>query len=594
MPFDAGMTAAAVYELNNKIIGARIEKIYQPEKDEVIFLLKREKQIYKLLLCVRSSSSRIGLTNRDFCNPASAPMFCMLLRKHLSGAHVLSVSQLGFERAVRIDFSAYDELGFVSKKSIIVEITGRYTNIILCNEAETVISALRLSDIMSNDKRKLICGYKYEPLPLPENRESPLGVSKESFFKRLDLYTECNGGQFPADKYLVSSYAGISPLLAREIVYRSSKSTDTYISLIDKEKLYFHFSKIYGAVEQNSFTPYLLADKSGKVLDFSFCEIFQYEQKAFLSTLSSFAELFDTFFEKKDQTERIKQNAQDILKLLSNASARISKKTELQRADLAECDNMTYYKTSADLLTAYLYMLKKGQKSAVLYDYTTEKEIEIPLDETLTPAQNAQKYYKKYNKYKTAKVMLEKQIELSNEEQKYIDSVFESLTKATSENDLAEIRDELNISGYGKKLASLSKTAQKKAARAKSKKSFDVMKFRTTDGYEVLCGKNNLQNDHITANADKSDYWFHIKGYSGSHVIMKCKGEEPPAQSFTQCAMIAAFYSGAKDAQNVTVDYTRAKNVKKPSGAKPGFVIYDKFYSAVVTPDEEIIKSLKA
>jgi predicted ribosome quality control (RQC) complex YloA/Tae2 family protein len=313
----------------------------------------------------------------------------------------------------------------------------------------------------------------------------------------------------------------------------------------------------------------------------------------------SFSELLDTYYGQRDLRDRIRQKSQDILRLLTNASSRINKKAELQREDLAACEQKDKFKNYGDLITANIYMLKKGMTTAKVIDYSDENmpEVEIELEINLTPAQNAQKYYKKYNKMKSAEENLALQLEQSEKELLYIDTVFESLTKAQNERDLEEIRDELRSGGYGKKLESLSKRTSKNQAKKNFKKnsakSYNPMVFVTSGGYRVLCGKNNLQNDYITMTlAGKNDYWFHTKNMPGSHTVMFCGEEEPDARDFTECAMIAAYYSGGRKIPNVAVDYTKVRNIKKPSGAKPGFVVYDTNYSAYVTADEQTVLSL--
>jgi predicted ribosome quality control (RQC) complex YloA/Tae2 family protein len=600
MPFDAGLTAAITKELKEKLVGAKIEKIQQPERDELIIAVKNGRESGKLLLSAKAGSARLSMTKLEKENPKTPPMFCMLMRKHLSGGLISDIKQLGFERAVEIKISTYNELGFPTEKYLILETTGRYSNIIFCDSDKKVVSALRLSELASDEKRKLLCGFRYEPLPLPENRISPIGVSKEEFLKKLISYVDTFGGEILCDKYLLSSYAGLSPLIAREITYRTVKNTSCSLAKIIadglSENFYLHFSSIYSAVENGRFCPYIIKDREGKAIEFSFCEILQYETASSVSVCEDFSELLDFFYGERDLRDRIKQKAQDIFRLLSNAESRISKKAELQREDIAACSEKEKYKNFGDLITANMYMLKKGMTKAKVIDYTDENmpEVEIDLEINLTPSQNAQKYYKKYNKMKSAQENLALQLEISARELEYIDTIFESLTKAQNEKDLEEIREELRSAGYGKRLESLtSKSHAKKLAKQKMKKQYSPLEFVTSGGYKVLCGKNNLQNDYITTVvAEKNDYWFHVKNMPGSHVVMFCNGEEPDALDFTESAMIAAYYSSGRKIPNVAVDYTKVRNIKKPSGSKPGFVVYETNYSAYVTAYEETVKKL--
>lgn len=602
MPFDAGVTAAVVAELKTRAVGAKIEKIQQPERDEIILSLKNGKAGGKLLLSAKASSARLGMTELEKENPLAAPMFCMLLRKHLSGGVISDIRQLGFERAVEIAVHTYNELGFPTEKYLIFETTGRYSNLVFCDCDHKIVSALRLSELSGSEKRKLLCGFTYEPLPLPEKKISPLELTKEHFLARISEFSSQNGAEYPCDKYLLSSYAGLSPLIAREITYRTAGTTDATIAYLCEKKLlsnlYLNFESICAPLEKGQFSPTLLKSRDGEVLEFSFCKILQYGADAVETSFDSISALLDHAYGARDKRDRIRQKAQDILKLLSAAAARIRKKEELQRADLAACAEKERYKKSGDLITANMYLLKKGMTKATVIDYEDEAmpEREIELEINLTPSQNAARYYKKYNKLKSAQENLQKQLELSRAELDYIDTIFESLTKAQNEKDLEEIREELRAGGYGKKLDSLtrSNTKAKKTGRERMKKTYAPMEFVTDGGYRVLCGKNNLQNDYVTTVlGGKTDYWFHVKGMAGSHAVMLCNGEEPDALDFTQCAMIAAYYSSGRKIPNVAVDYTKLRNIRKPSGAKPGFVVYETNYSAYVTADEETVLRLQ-
>lgn len=602
MPFDASITAAVSAEIASVATGARIDKIYQPEKDIVILSLKCSGTNKKLLLSAASGMSRFGFTEAERENPAVPPMFCMLLRKHLVGGHIMYVRQLGFERAVEIGISSHDEMGFKSEKSLVVEIMGTYSNIILLDEKRSVLAAIRYVDLSVKAKRQILPGFPYELPPMQEGKLETLEVTREMFLEKLSQDISEGFGETSVDKYLIFRYRGVSPLIAREISYRATKQTVYRLADVDREKLWFHFNEIYGKVREGVFLPHILYDKDKKPLEYAFCEIRQYGLAAICVKCSSFGEMLDRFCYEKDRNESIKRKGQDILRLLSAASARITKKLALQEKDLAECAGRDKLKLYGDLITAYMYMLKKGDSVARLVDYNelsedgSGTEIEVPLEINLTPSQNAQKYYKLYSKAKTREIQLTAQIKSGREELEYIDTIFESLTKAEGEKDIAEIREELAISGYGKKLSAMfgSNSKNKNARRAKMKKTYDLLEFRTSGGYRVLCGKNNLQNDYLTTElADKFDMWFHVKGMPGSHTVMLCGKDEPSAEDYTQAAMIAAYYSNGKDMPGVPVDYTRVKNVKKPSGAKPGYVIYETNFTAYVTADEEAVMRLR-
>ena len=596
MPFDAGVMAAVVKQLNDTVIGSRVEKIYQPERDEIILSLRTKTESKRLLMSAVPGASRVGFCAATRENPMQPPMFCMLLRKHLSGSHILEVKQIGFDRAVEIKFSGTDEMGYNSVKYLVCEIMGTYSNVIFLDENKKIIAVLHPISLSTTNKRQVLVGFTYENPPSQEGKIDAVDVCKEDFIDDINKTLESNTNP-SADKYLISKYAGLSPLVAREIVYRASKSTNERLENVDAEKMWYYFDTFYSGVREGKFSPCLVSDTKSKVIDFSFCKILQYSTQGVVTDFDDVSALLDEFYFEKDNQERIKHRGQDVLRLLTNASNRISKKIALQRESLAESANRDEYKRIGDIITANIYLLKKGMTKVKLVDYYDENtpEVEVTLDERMTPSQNAQNYYKKYNKAKSATIMLTQQIEAAQKELEYIDTVFDSLTKADTEQDLDQIRQELSQGGYGKTLDNLRKSMSKfkKDIKNGAKKDYKPLKFVTSGGYEVLCGKNNLQNDYITTQiSSKDDYWFHIKNAPGSHVLMRCGKDEPDAKDFTECAMIAAYYSSQKELPQAPVDYTRIRNVKKPSGSKPGFVIYETNYTCYVTADAENVKNM--
>ena len=597
MPFDAGVMYAVVSQLKESAVGSRIEKVYQPERDEIVLLLRSKNGSRKLLLSASAGCSRVGYINADRENPAVPPMFCMLLRKHLTGGYITGVRQIGFDRAMEIALVSSDELGYSSEKYLICEIMGTYSNVILLDKDKHVMSVLHPVSLGADNKRQVLPGFLYEnPDPQPGKINVP-DVTKE-IFERIVQNDINSSVSMAADKYLVSHFAGLSPLTAREIVYRAAKSTSAPLNLCEAEKLWFYFSAIYSELLQNGkYSPCLISDKNGKVIDFSFCEIRQYAADCVVKKYDDISEMLDVFYEEKDRLQSIRRRGQDILRLLTNASQRIAKKTELQLASLEESKQAEKWKLYGDLVTANIYLLKKGMTDVTLVNYFDEAmpEIRIKLNERYTPAQNAQAFYKKYNKAKSAGVMCLKQLEESKAENAYIETVFDSLAKAENESDLAEVRAELAMSGYGKKLDNMRRSHGVGKDRQKLKKNPKPLHFVTSDGFDVYCGKNNIQNDYVTTKlADKNDYWFHVKNAAGSHVVLKCGDTEPPAQSFTECAKIALYYSSERENPQTAVDYTKARYVKKPSVAKPGFVIYKKNYTAYVTADKSEVQKLSA
>lgn len=597
MPFDAGVMAAVVKQLEIQVVGARIDKIYQPDRDEVMLGLRVQNGNKRLLLSACAGNSRAGFCNAERENPATPPMFCMLLRKHLSGGHILSVKQIGFDRALEMKIGATDDMGFATERYLICEIMGTYSNVIFLDENRRILSVIHPVSLSASNKRQVLCGFEYEDPPKQEGKINALDVTEKIFAERCKNALDF-GNAPAADKFLIANFAGLSPLIAREITYRASGNTSTPLGNVDIQRLWFNFSKIYTDVKNGVFSPCLIKNTDGKVMDFSFCEIRQYATLAVTKPYDDISELLDVFYSERDKNEHIKRRGQDVLRLLANAESRIKKKTALQRESLAECENRGTWKKYADLITANMYALKKGMKSAELIDYEDENmpTVSVPLDERLTPSQNAQKYYKKYAKAKSALVMLNEQIEESARELSYIDTVFESLAKAENENDFAQIRTELSMTGYGRKLENMRKSGNKskKDYRQNMKKDYKPMRFMTSGGYEVLCGKNNLQNDYVTTVlASKDDYWFHVKNAPGSHVVMRCGKDEPDAKDFTECAKIAVLYSSQKETPNAAVDYTRVRHVKKPSGSKPGFVVYDTNFTAFATADKDLADTLR-
>lgn len=581
MAFDACFMYAVANELNRNISGARVEKIQQPEKDELVMILHRERESIKLSVSAGANNPRINITNIVKENPKSAPMFCMLLRKYLIGSKILTVTQLKFERVLEIKFEAYDELGILSNKYLIVEIMGKYSNIIFCDINKKIIGAIKVIDFSTSQKRQILPGMQYE-LPPSQNKYNPLEITEEDFnkiYKKNDI--------IPSEKFITDNFMGISALTAREIVYRAEKNYNG--------NLWNSFYGIINKLRNNEFLPVLIYDKNEIPVEYSFMNIAQYGNTAQIRVMDSFGQLIDEFYGLREKSERLKQRSNDIIRLISNIKSRLLKKIALQESDLRSCADKEKYKLYGDLIISNIYKLERGMKKAKLTNYYSEnndniEKTEVILDECLTPAQNAQRYYKRYNKAKSAERELTNQLKLAKAELDYIHSVEESLTRAETEADINEIRRELYESGY----ASRMKDFNKNPAVKQKNISVKPLEFRTDGGFRILCGKNNNQNDYITTKtASRSDYWFHVKNAPGSHVILFCDGKEPSESDLAQAAVIAAYYSQLRESKNIPVDYTHVRNVKKPNGAKPGFVIYTSNKTAYITPDINTINRLK-
>ncbi len=585
MAFDAGMLAASVAEIDRRTTSYRVDRISQPSRDEVVLTLHGRGENCRLLINAGPNSPRIGISHTAADNPDKPPVFCLLLRKHLLGARLSEVKQQGFERAAELTFAARDEMGFSCTRILIAEVMGKYSNLILCDGDRKIISALKIVDFTTSSKRQVLPGMTYE-IPPAQDKLNPLESDRETFMKAFFAFPP----ERTAEKFICATYLGISATTAREIAFRATRHTDTPLSYCDPETLFTEFSKVVGMIKSREFMPTLVT-LEGRPAEYSFMPLLQYGDAA-TKSFDSVGELLDTFFSERDREQRTRQRASDLLRLMTNAEARISKKLAAQRSELDECAKGASYREIGDLITANIYRLRRGDREVTLTDYSRQNEdgsfpeVRVELDSRLTPAANAQRYYKKYAKSKTAQTELTKQIKLGEAELEYIYSVFDALTHAETVADLSEIRDELYRSGYALKMRS--------HAVSKKPPKPTVAKFLTSGGYTVYCGKNNLQNEYVTFRlAEKTDWWFHAKGTQGSHVLLASRGEEPDVKDFTEAAMIAAYYSRAGEGASVEVDYMKAGNVKKPANGKPGLVIYHSNWSCTVTPDAEKIQKMR-
>ncbi len=581
MAFDAGMVAALANELNTKLAGARVDKIQQPEKEEIVLTLRADRDNVRLSLSCVANTPRINITDITKENPANAPMFCMLLRKHLTGGRVLSVTQYGFERLIEVCFECRDEMGFLCEKYLIIEIMGKYSNIIFCDGDKKILSSVKTVDFTTSSKRQILTGMKYE-YPPTQNKYSPFDIDEDTFKK---IYSSADA-KIEIYRFIIDNFMGISMLVAKELSYRATGRIDAYLSECTSDDIYRILSDFVSLINNKDFAPVIIKDGETP-LEFSFMPIIQYEGTFSVYKCDSFSQLIDEFFVKKEKAHHIKQMSSDLLRFLTNNENRITKKIAIHKSEMLDAEKNLKNKALGDVITANIYMLKRGDTKVKLFDYSEEVPVEreIILDSKLSPSQNAQRYYKKYNKAKKAIEMLETQLKSDENELVYIRSVLDALSRVENENDIEEIKNELRESGYGVKT---------KGKFSKNSHKSVPMKFCTTNGYTVLCGKNNIQNDMLTfKTASKLDFWFHVKNLAGSHVVMICDGEEPPKVDFTEAAVIAATHSKAEKGQNVAVDYTQIKNIKKIPSAKLGLVIYSTNWTAYVTPDEKLCEKLR-
>ena len=579
MAFDAAMLRCIANEISS-IGECKVEKVYQPAVDEIVLLLHTREKNLRLLINAGSSCPRINFTSTQAENPQKAPMLCMLLRKHLGGAKLIGAQCIGFERVCELEFDAYDEMGFKSKKYLICEIMGKYSNVILTDSQKRILALLKTVDFSVSVQRQLLVGMTYE-LPPAQDKLDTNCLTEGEFATAFEKAPD----GMKIDKFITGSFSGIALSTARQVAYKATGDIDAVLENVKLSTLSRVFFEIIDAVRQNKAKPYLVTNEGGEPVEFSYTPLEFYGKGYECVELESFGALVDAYFTKKGKNERIRQKSGDIFRLLTNAESRILKKLSRQNDELLDCEKAEEYRIIADLITANLYAIKRGEERVELINYYDEAcpMIAITLDSRLSPSQNAQLYYKKYNKLKKAKIELNKQIEIGQNELKYIETVFDALTKADGESDLMQIRDELYHSGYASRMKNYS---------AVKSHAPQPLKFKTSGGYTVLCGKNNTQNDYITTKlAEKTDWWFHVKNMPGSHVLMQCK-EEPGEVDFTEAAEIAAYYSKA-EGNNIAVDYTNAKHVKKPAGSKPGYVIYHVNWTAYVTPNEKKIKEMQ-
>ncbi|MGN0181572.1 MAG: NFACT family protein [Candidatus Ornithomonoglobus sp.] len=573
MALDAVAIRAITEELRC-LEGGRIDKIAQPERDEIMIHVRTREEHYKLVVSASSAHPRLHLTEGSKKNPQTAPLFCMLLRKHIGSGRIISVEQSGFERIVKISVESYDELGDLTTKQLIVEIMGRYSNIILINSENRIIDAIKHIDESVSSVREILPGGLYEAPPEQDKKaliDFDMG-SMLSFDKPVK-----------ADRALISMIAGISPLTARELVYSVFKTTDVNAESINTNKaaeLKLAVLRLAEKVRNGDFRPCMITDKNtGKIIEFSATDIKQYEALAEVEYYDSMNSLVDSFYYKRDMHDRMRQKSADVIKLLNNHAERTAKKISILERTIKDAQKLDQYRVYGDILTANIYRIEEGMKELEAENfYEPGSTVRIALDPSLSPAKNAQRWYKKYNKSKTALTEAAKQLEAARTDLEYIESTLAMAENAETVEDITAIRNELAEQGYIQRKTNGGK--KKKAAASKP------MHFVSSDGFDIYVGRNNTQNDYLTLRyANNADWWFHTKDIHGSHTVIKLGlDKEVPKRTILEAAQLAAYYSKARESAQVPVDYTVIKNVHKPNGAKPGMVIYDSYNTVYVKP----------
>jgi len=587
MPLDGLTLHAAAHELNTLLAGGKIDKIGQAENDEILLSIRSNQKNYKLLMSANSSNPRIYLVKEyKKENPMKAPMFLMILRKHIGGGRIVSVSQNGFDRSITIQIEAYDEMRVLREKLLIIEMMGKHSNIILVDtQTNKVIDSIKRVSLLMSSVREVLPNREFI-LPPEQNKKNPLiNMSLEEFISLL------KSKDMSVFKAIYGNFEGVSPVIAKEICFRSSIdfSLSTHeLTDFNFETLKNHFDKLFNDVSNNDLYPNIILDKRLHTpVEFSSVSL-THMQDYKIESGESISEICEQYFALKDLHERIHQRSSGLKKSIQIKLDRVKSKLEKQTEELSTAYELDKYSKTGELLKANIYMLSKGMKEVTLLDYFEENapQITIPLDEHLTPSENIQASYKKYNKSKSRIKELGSQIEHTRSEMEYLDNVMVSINNCTSLDSIEEIKEELVKEGY----YSFSKTEGKKN---KKEKSSEPMEFIASDGTRIFVGKNNTQNDRLTLKMSRpDDVWLHTKNIPGSHVIIKQNLDDVSEEALYEAAKLAAYYSKARASSQVPVDYAPRKNVKKPNGAKPGMVIYDDYGTIYVTPDEALVYKL--
>ncbi len=581
MSFDGFVTYGISRELSSCLVGGKVNQVYQPERDEIILNIRTFEKNYKLLISASASNARLHLTETKKENPMTAPLFCMILRKHLCGGKILGIKQEGFDRVLKIEIESYTELGDLTVKTLVVEIMSRHSNIILVDCDGKIIDSVKHIDLTVSAVRQVLPGFPYE-LPPQQNKLNPMECGIAEIEEALKNVPKDSS----ADKALVGIFLGMSPLVSREILHRFCGETRKMLSELELTAYAFSIYGFFRNIKNDNFSPSVVLGEDKKPIAFSCVKLTQYEGNT-IRDLESISCALDDFYLTRGLMEHINQRSAHIVKIINNNIDRCRRKIAIHKENIEKSKNRDKYKMYGDLLTANMYRMENGAERIEVENYYAVPSvmIEIPLKAELSPSGNAQRYYKLYTKAKNAEEHSLKQVKEAEEELYYLETVLESVEKTESATDIAEIKEELSEQGYTPKIK----------RKTKSNKKSAPMEFVSSDGYTILVGRNNRQNDELTIKmAYSTDIWLHTKIIPGSHTIIRTKGERDiPKRTILEAARLAAYFSKAKNSTQVPVDFVTVKNVKKPSGAKPGLVIYDNYNTVYVTPDEELAEKLK-
>lgn len=578
MAFDGITIACITKELNDSLIGGRIYKIAQPENDALLITVRRGKEQYRLFLSASASLPLVYLTPDNLTSPMTAPNFCMLLRKHLQNGRIVSVTQPDLERSIRIGIEHLNELGDLCRKSLIIEVMGKHSNLIFCDDTDTIIDSIKHVSGMVSSVREVLPGRPYF-IPQTQEKLDPLTVNNDGFL------TAVTSKAMPAFKSLYMSFTGISPVIAHEICHRANVDADKpsqALEASEQERLRQAFDAMMRSVREGCFSPQIVYE-NGTPKEYSALPLTSYpdsQRKAY----DSVSALLHDYYAEKDTVTRIRQKSADLRHIVQTALERNVKKYDLQLRQIADTEKRDTYKIYGELLNTYGYNVTPGSKTMEAVNYYTGESVTVPLDPQLSPSENAKKYFEKYGKLKRTYEALSELTKQVKSEIDHLESVSASLDIALKEEDLVQIREELIESGY----------IRRKGGAKKIKITSKPFHYVSSDGYDIYVGKNNYQNDELTFRfANGGDWWFHAKGMPGSHVIVKVDKEgEVPDRTFEEAGKLAAFYSKAKGQQKIEIDYTLKKNVKKPGGGAPGFVVYYTNYSLVIDSDISGIRKI--
>ena len=578
MAFDGITIANIVHDLNQTILGGKINKIAQPENDELILTIKNNRTQYRLFLSASASLPLIYLTGNNKPGPLTAPNFCMLLRKHIGSGKIISITQPGMERVIRFEIEHLNEMGDLCTKYLIVEIMGKHSNIIFTNDNEQIIDSIKHVSAHMSSVREVLPGRPYF-IPATQAKADPFELTADILCEQI------LNKPAPTAKAIYTSVTGISPLIAEEICYRAGIDggvpTDG-LSSLEKLHLAHTFLRIMEDIRQGMFEPNIVY-KGKEPVEFASLKLTQYQDLS-VTEFSSISELLETYYAEKNIVTKIRQKSVDLRKIVQTSLERNVKKYQLQQKQMKDTEKKDKYRIWGELINTYGYGLEPGIKSFEALNYYTNETVNIPLDPTLTPQENAKKYFDKYSKLKRTADALEKLLQETDSEIRHLESIAASLDIAVSEDDLIQIKEELTEYGY---------IRRKYTSGKKVKITSKPFHYISSDGFHIYVGKNNYQNEELSFKfASGNDWWFHAKGQPGSHVIVKTNGEELPDRTFEEAGRLAAYYSKGRQAPKVEIDYTLKKNLRKPTGGKPGFVVYYTNYSLLIEPDITGIQQL--